>query len=171
MPKPVRIVEKTPEREKVKNDLVDAFKERGFEIFKRESFFKWMDQEVHLVQNDAISAVFFLRVQPKDEDSWDISKELFESFTDLIASDEETVLYVVLLKTTATGLEGYMLTDKDFDEFRDDFDTDEDREEVLYKIPKAKAEELFKGKEFGTMDEFFDIFTKGAPKPKPDKDK
>lgn len=160
MPRPVRIVEKTPERERVKNDLVAEFKTRGFEIFKRESFFKWMDQEVHLVQNDDISAMFFLRVQPKDENLWDISKELFESFTDLLASDEETVLYVVLLKTTATGLEGYMLTSEDFDKNRDGFDTEEDREEVLYKVSTAKAEELFKDKEFSSMDEFFDRFTK-----------
>lgn len=160
MPKPVRIVEKTPETEKVKNSLVDEFKARGFEIFKRESFFKWMDQDVHLVQNDDISAMFFIRVHSIGEEAWDISKELFESFTDLLESDDETVLYIVFLKTTPSGLEGYILTDTEFDKGRDELETFEDRDELLYKISEEKAEEVFKGREFNSMDEFFDIFTK-----------
>ncbi len=109
-PKEVEM-DKSPESERTKSEFMESFGPKGYETFKRESFLRWRDQEVYLVQKDDFSSVMFVKVLDVEDKCWRLNKELFESFVDLAESDDSSGLVVVLLDSASSG---YVFRAEDF---------------------------------------------------------
>ncbi|MCK4738760.1 MAG: hypothetical protein KAT46_02320 [Deltaproteobacteria bacterium] len=103
------IMDKRPEATQVVEEFVEDLKAGGFEVFMRESFLRWRDMDVHLVQKEGVSGVLFIKmIKPKNEEDkkeerWGINSELLDSFKQLASDDEDTGLYVIFLENAKQG--------------------------------------------------------------------
>ncbi|MDH4226625.1 MAG: hypothetical protein OEV59_02560 [Deltaproteobacteria bacterium] len=139
------------DQDKVKAAFVDALKIRGFELFKRSGFFKWMDQEVYLAQSEDLSGVMFIRAESEEKDGtgWMLNEEMFVSFRDMAAEDKDTGLYVVLLENEGNG---FLLNGEEFDGVREGF---KKNDKGNYFVDRNVIREKFLANSFAKSEEFF----------------
>ena len=142
-------MDKSIEKETVKKAFVEALSGHGFETQKRESFLKWRDQDVYLVQKEGFSAVMFIKGLSEDGSSWGLNKGLFESFMELASDDEDTELILAFLYSPT---EGFIVGARDFDGVKGGLKADEFGE---LDIPDDVIKDKFEGKRFTNIDELF----------------
>lgn len=121
-------MDKFPGSEAVKLEFVDSLEDEGFQIHKRDSFLKWKELEAYLIQKEELSALLFIKVFSSEDNAWGVNKEFFESYLDLVGSDEDTTFDIVFLDT---GKSGYSLDHKDFDSARATLEVDEDGDHLV----------------------------------------
>lgn len=143
-------MDKSIEKETVKKAFVEALSSQGFETQKRESFLKWRDQDVYLVQKEGFSAVMFIKALSEDgSSSWGLNKPLFDSFMELAADDEETEFILAFLYSPT---EGFIVNAADFDGVKGEFKADDSGE---LDIPGDVIKDKFGDKGFTNTEELF----------------
>jgi hypothetical protein len=142
------VMDKTAEGEALKKKFVVTLSENGYETRKRESFLKWRDQDVYLVQNEDISGVMFVRAFKEKDDCWGITVELYETFATLVKEDEGSSMFIVLLNFDSSGT---FLNGDEFELLRTKVEEDDNGD---LSITRAVLKENFAANFFADTDTF-----------------
>ncbi len=122
--------EMTDEAIGLRDAFTERLKSRGYEVFKRDSFMVTRkDQIVHLIQNDEVSGILFVRVSKQEEGLWVIYPDNFRAFSEMTNADENTGMFLVFLDdTTATdnSFRGVFLTSENIDKIGPTFELNDD---------------------------------------------
>jgi hypothetical protein len=134
--------EMTDEAIGLRDAFTDRLKAKGYEVFKRDSFMVTRkDQIVHLIQNDDVSGILFVRVSKEEAGLWVLYPDNYRAFSEMTNQDENTGLFFVFLHdTTATDntFRGVFLTSENIDKIGPTFKLNDDgridiRAEILKK--------------------------------------
>jgi len=114
----------------LREDFVGELRRRGYEVFKRDSFMVTRkDQIVHLIQNDEVSGILFIRVSKDESGLWVLYPDNYRAFSEMTNQDENTGMFFVFLDdTTATdrSFRGVFLTSENIDRIGPTFELNEE---------------------------------------------